>query len=357
MRLFIDESGHSGSDLYDANQPILTYAGVWLDRELEESFGSFLAQKHRQHRIQLPGELKGKDLLRSVRGRRLIRDLFVEMREQNVMLSLVAVHKTFLAAAVVVDDCTDYVYNKNFGTRWTWDTRLKEPLAEKILEVAPHDLLSKVWRLRSGDDRELWKKSYESLLFALSLSTDSQLAHVAASMCDVDLIDLWDANEFVRNEKRDYNPNQSAFNALMQLSDQLADKLGFDQIELVHDEQDQYQSNFEYWFSVLKNAGEMHYVAPNGNEIRLPLCRIAELRFLDSKYDIGVRLADIAASASRLFLQERLTGRGGRAQDYSGRLIDLLRADALLGNPLFLIGPESWQFDTMKALLGIQGNI
>lgn len=350
MRIFVDESGHSGADLYDPNQPILTYVGVWLDDEGEASVEEFATRERARQQIQIPGELKGKALLRRRRGRELISNLFVELERLRVPVCLVAAHKTHMAAGVVVEDCTDSAYNPEFGDRWSWDSRLKEPLSEMIFEAAPAEMLAEVWRLRSGENKDAWKAAYTSLLFALQLSRNAELAELATRMRAVDLDELWDCNEIARTEKRDYSPNQAAFNALLQLSDQLAESLGLRDLDLVHDEQAQFQGQFEFWFKALASAGEVHLPFPNGNELRWPISQITTLRFADSEAHVGLRIADIVASSARLFLQERLDGVEDRSADYSGTFTSLIQSGHLRYFP-YVIGPESWQLDAMRSLL------
>lgn len=38
MKLFLDESGNSGMDIYNVNQPVLAYGGVWLDAANQQHF-------------------------------------------------------------------------------------------------------------------------------------------------------------------------------------------------------------------------------------------------------------------------------------------------------------------------------
>jgi Protein of unknown function (DUF3800) len=135
MKLYLDESGNTGADLHDRQQPVFTYAGTWLNDATHSHFSSFLVNLRTQHGLQGTGEIKGKTLLGSRRGRGAVRALLEELDEHRVPISLVMVHKRFVAAGVVVEDCTDYVYNPEFDERWTWDTTLKEPLAEGIFAV------------------------------------------------------------------------------------------------------------------------------------------------------------------------------------------------------------------------------
>jgi len=241
MKLFLDESGNSGTDIYDVNQPILAYGGVWLDEPNEQHFRGYLGGLRKEHRLQGTGELKGKTLLKTDAGRAAIGAVLREMHARKVPISLLAVHKPFMTAGVLVEDCTDYVYNPAFSERWTWNNELTEPLVEMILAATDEEQLIKVWRARSGDDKESFKLAYGSLLFALSLHPNSRLADLAAKMRRADLDDLWECSTSSREQRGGgYSPNVSAFGSLMQCCEEQAEKLGLHDVAIVHDDQSQY---------------------------------------------------------------------------------------------------------------------
>ena len=123
MKVCVEESGNSGTALYDLHQPILAYAGVWLSDVDVARMEDHLSTLRARHKLQGSGEPKGRVLLKSAGGRSAIRDVLDTLAKHSVPLSLVAVHKPFLAAAVLVEDCTDYVYNRHLTEQWTWDTR------------------------------------------------------------------------------------------------------------------------------------------------------------------------------------------------------------------------------------------
>src|SRR5690349_17032796 len=113
--------------------------------------------------------------------------------------------KVYMAAGVVVDDCTDYVYNDAFDERWGWDPLIREPLIEKILRVSDPQALMRVWQIRGGDDGAAVAQAYGSFLFGLSLSLDDELAARARQMQRTNFKQLWSAVHGARSMGSDYS--------------------------------------------------------------------------------------------------------------------------------------------------------
>ncbi len=348
IKVFLDESGHSGKDLYDPNQPIFVLCGVWLDETQEqEAIKTFAGLKKT---VKVKDELKAKNLLKHGSGRTFMRKLCDAIRSAGVRQSLVVVHKPFFAAGVLVDDCTDYVFNPRFDERWTWDTRLKEPLAERILDAADPSLLLQAWHHRNGTDKQAFKAAYKRLLSTLTLHADNRLAKTADLMMSCNLDELWEAHEGARQAGWEYSPNLSAFNAMLQGLNRQAEQLGAKNIELIHDQQAQFAKVFQaIWQASTRAAqGELHY--PSGNVLKYPTAHLAALTFTDSKSEIGIMLADILAGATRVLVQDCMAGKHDRSADYAPALSALLSVGA--GIFPFAIGPERWQVSTLKCLLG-----
>lgn len=351
MKLFLDESGNSGTDIYDVNQPVLAYGGVWLNAANEQHFVHYLGGLRKHHRLQGVGELKGKTLLKTNAGRGAISAVLRELNARKVPVSLLAVHKPFMAAGVLVEDCTDHVYNPAFSESWTWDNQLTEPLAAKILDAAGEELLIKAWRARSGDDKEVFKAAYGSLLFALSLHRDERLADLANKMRRADLDDLWKCSTSSREQRGGgYSPNISAFGSLLHCCEEQAEKLGWHDVAIVHDDQSQYQEAFTKWWAACRAAAPFSFRYPSGNAIKLPLERLTSLSFSDSTAEVGIQLADIVASSLRVVVHEHTTGCGSRGDDFIEDMHVLIAARDRMGGFPFVIGPQRWQYEVMELL-------
>lgn len=171
-RFYIDESGQSGADLYEPEQPILSCVGVFLNEEQEGLLTAFLGGLRSTHRLQDKGELKSKLLLGSGKGLDALRALLDFIKTSRIALCAVVAHKTSFAAGALVEDCADHAFNPRFGPEWTWPHGLKERLVEAILKAADPKLLQATWRARGGSDLQTFESTHRSLLTQLSLHRD-----------------------------------------------------------------------------------------------------------------------------------------------------------------------------------------
>lgn len=353
-RLFIDESGNTGRDIYDLQQPLLTYAGLWLDPQEGVAASAELDRLVGIHHLQRRGELNGKTILNSRSGRQVVRDLLGWLKAEKISATVIALEKSFMAAAVLVEDCTDLAYNDAYDSLWTWDTKLKEPLAERIARNAPPEHLGEAWRARHGTDKQAFIKAYTSLLFALSLSTDDVLSREAKQMQTTKLEAVWAATSESRGSSDGYSPNLSVFTTLLMNAEQHAEARSLEDVELIHDEQQQYKLIFEGAWTAIRGNGvdQARVTLPNQNEVIFGLKHLTKFRFADSATSFGIQLADFVASALRVALQENATSIIERSQDYLPDLQALLLAQLAAKNTPFVIGSESWQLKTMSHMLG-----
>jgi len=337
VKLFIDESGHTGKHLFDGAQPLFVYAGVWLDEPAQVALDGALPELRARHGMPST-ELKGTRLVASARGRRFLAECLRACSSRGAHVSVVVLNKPFQAAAVVVEDCTDHVYNPAFDARWTWDTRLKEPLAKKIYELSDPKDLMEVWRNRTGP-RELFEQSYRRLLFALQLSVDDAVSDAARRMSQANFGEIWESAQFVNRVGWSYSPNFNAFVSVAQGANEQATIRGIESVELVHDEQVQYQAALADVFRVLTKAAQGELPLPNGNTFKLPLDRLTSLSFVRSESEIGLQLADFAASLARTIASE-----GAVDRELLGPAARWLMEGGDGVFPYF-IGPTDWQKD------------
>jgi len=95
--VFVDESGHTGSDLLSVEQPFYTVASVSLP---EETCRDLIA---RCFPNQTARELKYKSVHRSLRRQRCVLDLLRELKTNEQVLELAVVHKRFALICKMVD--------------------------------------------------------------------------------------------------------------------------------------------------------------------------------------------------------------------------------------------------------------
>jgi hypothetical protein len=164
---------------------------VWLDDVHHQHFSTFLGSLRATYGLEGAGEIKGKKLLRTKCGRAAVCSLLKALHHQRVPLLLYAVHKAYVAATVIVEDCTDYTYNNSFTKIWDEDTSLKNPLAGKIFTNTAPLLLREAWKAREGSDEARYRETYESILLPLTRHEDESLSDLAQRMRNTDLAERW----------------------------------------------------------------------------------------------------------------------------------------------------------------------
>ena len=357
MNVFFDESGNSGTDVYDPNQPVLAYAGAWLNPADGAHFRSYLTSLRARHQLQGSGELKGQVLVNSARGRHAVADVLRELGSRRVPISLIGVYKPYFGPGVLVDDCTDDAYNPAFDESWTWNTNATIPLIESIPDNADPSLLIAAWRARDGDDLAAMKTAYSALLTSLAQSQNRELAAMATRMARTDFDRLWACSEITRRRGMEYSPNLSAFSSMLQGCEEQAEQLGYRDVEILHDDQGEFRDSFAYWWGALRAnpRSNERFVYPTGNEQRFSLKRLSKLTFVDSQSETGVQLADVLASAMRVAMHECTMDQGSRATDFIAELRHLCAARERLGTFPFFIGTYRWQ-RKMLAMLQLEPN-
>jgi hypothetical protein len=337
MKLFLDEAGHTGKHLFDPAQPVLIYAGVWLDEETES-----LCRAAIEKAFGGSAERKGSRLLRSSPGRRLVHDCLEPCVDRAAPVSVFVFNKPFQAAAVVVEDCTDYVDNPAFDQRWLSDFETKAQLAQRILNASHPAQLMEVWRLRLGPKEE-FISAYERLLHSLELSRDGTLSALARKMLHANFAAIWEVEQTTNAADWTYSPNLNAFVSLVQSANRQARYLSFNDVSVVHDEQVEFQSKFANAFELFRNAQPGRQVLPNGNVSETPIDRLTSLSFASSDSEVGLQLADLVASCVRMFAS-------GASQ--SGPLRDVARWVMSGGDEIFPIvfGSPEWQIRTFQHL-------
>lgn len=219
MRLFFDESGNSGGQIYDRAQPMFAFAGVWLDAANEQHFRERMNSLRARHGLQGSGELKGKTLVGSRRGREAVAEVIRELVSVRVPMSLLGVDKLYFAPGVIVDDCTDCAYNSSFEESWLSDKLGQQRLIQLLHDHADPLLLEAAWRSRDGDVDPA-KVAYGALFEQLKRC--NEVSQYADRMANVDLDELWSCRAIERQRGMGYSPNLTAFSWMMQGCEQQA---------------------------------------------------------------------------------------------------------------------------------------
>lgn len=96
MELYCDEAGFTGNDLLEISQPYFVYTAVNFT---QDEINQILQEIHRRYPVQ-NGEIKGKNLVKNLKGQALIKDIF---RRYGNRVKFVYHNKKFALAAKMVE--------------------------------------------------------------------------------------------------------------------------------------------------------------------------------------------------------------------------------------------------------------
>jgi hypothetical protein len=127
IKTYLDESGNTGKNLLDANQPFFTLGAVLIDdsnlSEVENRFSSIPVNLRDEQ-----GEIKGNNIV--YYDEVLALELVAEFLPQCANMFFFSVlEKKFMIAAQIVDNYFDYVYNDQTDVTWTYKNSKKIDLA------------------------------------------------------------------------------------------------------------------------------------------------------------------------------------------------------------------------------------
>lgn len=127
---YIDESGNTGTDWLNNEQPYFVYGG-WLimnknKREVEKYLKSILSK-------QQGPELKSKNIFKKKNGTKIFFEIFNTMVQKFYAIPFFGItEKRFMVAAKIVETFFDCEYNPAVNTYLTHPVELKKALASCI---------------------------------------------------------------------------------------------------------------------------------------------------------------------------------------------------------------------------------
>lgn len=349
MRIYVDESGNSGLKLNDNNQSIYSCAGVWINDADEAELPDFLDKARRRYNIQSK-DIKGSDLVQNRSGRKAIEFFAQRLVESSTYVTIIIVNKKFLCAGWIIEDCLDTANNDHpdITNKWTLPGKHKKLAADEIASVVNDQLLTHWWIARTERDVAKLKAatvSVAQLLIKQNKESEigSLLGGFSAERClapDVNTQALIDG----------MSPNVIAFNTLIQRINQLASKLSRNNIDLVHDQQRQFQTSFAQYANLTMNLGgspnaPITFTLPTGQSVTYRIDVFRTVTFEDSKKTAGLQIADCFAAVGRRLGEmalRRVTGKSSdTVEDISiiNSLLELNRKGLL---DWHVIGPEAW---------------
>ena len=295
---YCDESGNTGANLLDPNQPLLLVGG-WL---VNDGFIEVAEQVVREYiKILKPRdkELHGVRLLRSEVGTRGMLNLMHDLYKLYCAPICQIVEKRFLLVGHVFEIFMNPRLNPNipYSFEDMWES--KRELAEKVYSL-PDEVLAEFAEAYDTLDRSLLLDSLRNITTALSLRLETKLVDLMlGSLPNIDtIIDYINTGRVHFDSITLNTPNVASFHMFFHSVEHIGRMAEIPKITLVHDESPQFSDAFRMIFEEFRDdsrnevfrEGPWSYVYRGFESLK-------DLKFADSKDEPLLQAADVFISA------------------------------------------------------------
>jgi len=153
LHVFCDESGNTGANFVDPEQPVYVLAGWGAASDAVDGASSCVESSRFRHRIQ--GELRAKRLFKSQKGCRATAELMTSLGARGCFPLFTIVEKRYAVAAKMVDTYLDHEFNPEAPRLAFTDALGRSELANTLCSLPDATLRRFGAAYRALDVREL----------------------------------------------------------------------------------------------------------------------------------------------------------------------------------------------------------
>jgi hypothetical protein len=295
--VYCDESGNTGSNYLDPQQPIYVLAGWWVRSDSERKAEDIIIA-HLGLASGTEKETKGSRLVRRLRGQRTILTLFRELGALGCVPVFVLAEKRYCVAAKIVETFLDPYYNSLLRQEFTADARTKQDLADILYELPEEVLRQFALAYRSLNSKGL-SQSLLTICQSLSLRLHTSLADAMMGSIsrieDIVEAELASGDGVPGNAWRTLNmPVVVDFICTIE---EIGRRVGVGESIVVHDETTEFQDSYDWLLKIFKNARKVDIYLPNGKLIPLGFETLKRFQIRNSAACPLIRAADALAGS------------------------------------------------------------
>ncbi len=249
---YCDESGNTGANLLDPNQPLLVVGG-WLVNDGLIEAAEKIVREHIESLAPLDNELHGIRLLKSKAGRRGILNL-VQVLQRGCGPICQIVEKRVLLVNHIFDTFLKPEFNPNVPAFFEDYFEGKRELMEKVYSL-PDEVLVEFVEAYNTLDSSLLLESLRNITMGLSLRLETKLADLMlGSRPHINAIIEHHTTGRVYHDSITHNtPNVASFYMFFQFLEHIGRTAEIPKITLVHDESRQFSTAFPKIFEEFRD--------------------------------------------------------------------------------------------------------
>ena len=292
---YCDESGNTGVNWADPDQPVFVYAGWLVPSHAEAAIFSALDVIRARYRIQ-GTELKWSKIGKRANGAAILRAVFELFLRNAAMPFFFVADKNYQIAAKIVETYFDPEYNHNLASGFTGVFTVKKELAEMLLG-APSILSEFAGWLRGGIEPPAAdvRRMVDQLREHFSTLGEADVAAVLSGFTAEGIADI--QREFAADVWLRTTTGHTLFALLQRLEGFL--HLNTVEVEIVHDELVRFDALFDLMRVLFRESDGTDIHQVEDSLIYLVMPTVTELRLADSRSEPLVQAADLLAGFVR----------------------------------------------------------
>jgi uncharacterized protein DUF3800 len=307
--VFMDESGNTGSNYLDFDQPIFVFGGVSIDHKnmsiVEKKFYEIKAK----YNIPKGRELHAKSLFKKNKTR-IIEDLINLLLENKSFIFFSITEKKFIISNFIDSEFFDPEFNDSTDNSWTQQSPEMNNRSNFFYNnLSDETLIYCGNAFRYGDGmREAYEfvrkdikgKKYEIDLYEIIGGVEQHIDQLAAltSAFNKSNTDLEIPTGAINT------PNFIAFSGLIQKIDDFFANINADDISLIFDSSREFNVIFKFVIERLKTSGKHVIIYPTGRKQTIGFDHIKNFTCMESEDSIFIQLSDLFTSSIKNVFQK-----------------------------------------------------
>jgi hypothetical protein len=303
-KFFCDESGHTGADWGNPDQPYFVHGGWLVMTEREQAITTGFAALRRHFRLAAQ-ELKWKHVSRRSNSTEIIQAIFDLVLTNECVPFFLVMDKNYITAAKVIETFFDPEYNHHLPMRFTWAFEAKKGMTEALLDA--RTILSEfAEHLRRGVAPDAANIRGIASGMAQHFETVGQ-NEFAAMLGDF-------TDDEVRRIQREFSAaawlRATTGHSLWAIMQYLEGFLRFRDIktEFIHDDMRGFDDLLDTVRGMLRPATSNDFHVVNGRPLYHNFSMVTDLRLADSKAEPFIQLADVLCGFLRVLFTKLKAG-------------------------------------------------
>jgi len=302
IKTYLDESGNSGKNLLDLNQPFLTLGSVLIDdTELDkiEKFFSTIPTELRDEQ----GEIKGNNI--ACYNQSLALNILSDFLPQHSEMFFFSVlEKKFMIAGQIVENYFDCVYNDNTDESWLKKSDMKIDLANFFYDNLSSDAMLNAHKAFLSKSVETLKSSFYQIIeeikdveyafdvVSLITGAENHMQSLSDSLSKIN-----SKNTIAKGVPKNTisTPNVTAYFELIGRIEKYLTTKDITSI-LIFDNSEQYNKIFKEMLDMMIKAPRQKFAISDDEYLQFGFKHLIDYKTDESNKSIGLQLADIISS-------------------------------------------------------------